>query len=143
MLVRTHEPSRRNRITDCRGKPATRTTTPPSRYAPQNSVPDDDAEGRTACVTADWFGPSFWDRNDKVVNAWMRWRIPKTECWKTPVTGDRVWRREVIWRTLTTMANATVSSVARVRSILETVRQSQDADRATRLSRQQPSRDSV
>ncbi|KAB8235899.1 Zn(II)2Cys6 transcription factor [Aspergillus alliaceus] len=62
------------------------------------------------------------------------------ENWQDPVTGDFVDGRALILRSLATMANSTISSVARVRSIIETVWQSRDSDLAAGSSRPQLSR---
>ncbi|KAE8363920.1 fungal-specific transcription factor domain-containing protein [Aspergillus caelatus] len=59
--------------------------------------------------------------------------------WQDPVTGELVCGRALVLRALATMAQSTVTSVARVRSIIETVWQSRDYDLATGSSRRQSS----
>ncbi|KAE8167648.1 fungal-specific transcription factor domain-containing protein [Aspergillus tamarii] len=61
------------------------------------------------------------------------------ENWQDPVTGELVCGRALVLRALATMAQSTVTSVARVRSIIETVWQSRDYDLATGSSRRQSS----
>ncbi|KAB8262294.1 fungal-specific transcription factor domain-containing protein [Aspergillus pseudonomiae] len=61
------------------------------------------------------------------------------ENWPDPVTGELVCGRALVLRALATMAQSTVTSVARVRSIIETVWQSRDRDLATGSSGRQSS----
>ncbi|KJK68132.1 specific transcription factor domain protein [Aspergillus parasiticus SU-1] len=61
------------------------------------------------------------------------------EDWQDPVTGELVCGRALVLRALATMAQSTVTSVARVRSIIETVWQSRDCDLAAGSSRRQSS----
>jgi hypothetical protein len=62
------------------------------------------------------------------------------QMWPDPITGDPLCGRALILRALATMAKSTVSSVARVRCIIEKVWQSRDSDLVTGSSRQQSSR---
>ncbi|KAE8381758.1 fungal-specific transcription factor domain-containing protein [Aspergillus bertholletiae] len=59
------------------------------------------------------------------------------ENWPDPITGELVCGRALILRALATMSQSTVSSVARVRSVIETVWQSRDSDLAGGSSRRQ------